>query len=1050
MSTSHFLSVVLLATLVLNARASFYFTWNAPGAVNVGQNYTVGVQAYFTPNYYGDPYATLGLYRNGSQVGGGGTGPYGSATASNSFTDNSPQTVGYSAEIYSYYGESDWSSHSVTVNGAPANNPPSAWVTVDGWSHGATVTRPYGGSVSVTVRYKASDPDNNLARIRPQVWHPSGYLNNNGGNFIGQSGGYGEVAWTVNLNENGNWHFWTDAEDTNNVFVNSGAWTAGFRLTVVEGAPPNTPPTVVLHSPSAQTIYLNQALTITSQATDPDNNIAHHNLDIQRPDGSWNWQGGFANGHPYTGGYNGSPGNSNRSASFTFNQLGTWYVRSAAADSSGWYHSATVAINVINVPDTTPPNPPANLQISNPSSSGFTASWTVPSGEAVTGYRVRLNSGGFTEIGNVLSHNFTGLTANTSYTVEVQARDAAGNWSGSASYGVTTRSNTGGTSSGIGQTVWLDTNGDGIRDKVTGSNSPTFLHYIDAWTTTQLSYYNAPVNSWLNLFNNFFGGTSYDNYSRMWEPPGGFSVGYVTQFWVAFQLETEADRPQKIYVDMSRQPDINPSRWSLLLSLPGFATGGWHAVVYAINSPLSHYAGAQYFLVEEGKPISSVQFMDSSGGALTGSVAVNGTTNLFLPANNQVTLKLFNTSGGIVESAHQVVWQIRDAIGNVLRQGLGLNVDLDNLNFLQIAQIVVILDNAPPKSLNLRAISIQRVRSDQIPGIPGSFLNALPDLNLVHVAPRTDNLVYIKVETAGVEAGQSSPRDLLGVRSNAVQSILGSSPLTPNETSIKFAAYSAEFEVVGGQDINNDGTLQANEIATVFPGKIRVLNQSDYTSAHAFLTGGTIASFIFGHAATMLSAFLNDSTPSGATSENAGVLAPGNVTHRVGMKWLENGTANTRRYTWADGSLMSDDVEVNTALLASLRTALNAHAGEVRAYFDQNPSENSHVFTWTYNQPCNFDGLSLYNTFGNVRLLGNVMVTVSRQNYAVTSITYNGSFDDVYDFNMSGGIPAPSAATIQTGFGTIGGNAGRVVRTIVIFANTLTGAAFNYQFPPAP
>lgn len=80
MNTRLLFAVALLASFAASARASFYFTWNAPGAVNVGQNYTVGVQAYFTPSYSGDPYATLGLYRNGSQVGGGGTSAYGSAS----------------------------------------------------------------------------------------------------------------------------------------------------------------------------------------------------------------------------------------------------------------------------------------------------------------------------------------------------------------------------------------------------------------------------------------------------------------------------------------------------------------------------------------------------------------------------------------------------------------------------------------------------------------------------------------------------------------------------------------------------------------------------------------------------------------------------------------------------------------------------------------------------------------------------------------------------------------------------------------------------------
>lgn len=716
MSTRHLFSVVLLAALVLNARASFYFTWNAPGAVNVGQNYTVGVQAYFTPSYSGDPYATLGLYRNGSQVGGGGTSAYGSATASNSFTDNSPQTVGYSADIYSYYGESDYSSHSVTVNGAPANNPPTAWVTVDGWSHGATVTRPYGGSVSVTVRYKASDPDNNLARIRPQVWHPSGYLNNNGGNFIGQSGGYGEVAWTVTLNENGNWHFWTDAEDTNNVFVNSGAWSAGFRLTVVEGAPPNTPPTVVLHSPSAQTIYLNQALTITSQATDPDNNIAHHNLDIQRPDGSWNWQGGFANGHPYTGGYNGSPGNSNRSASFTFNQLGTWYVRSAAADSSGWYHSATVAINVINVPDTTPPGAPANLQISNPTSSGFTASWTAPSGEAVTGYRVRLNSGGFTEVGNVLSHNFTGLTANTAYTVEVQARDAAGNWSSSASYGYSTGSGgSGGNQSSA--SVWMDVDNDGIRDEIMRPGSEAFTYNVGVWFTPVVQYASHPLNNFWFLHSMFyFGGTPADNFGRkFFDSSAQFYVTWSTRFGLVFDIQINANEPWAVYRDLTDSDQITPGNWEYIFgSTTGPAYTAMHEFFWEVPNPFQ-LVNSKYFAIKYGQSVSKVHIKDSNGNVLATNVGAGGTATINVPANGDLTIETI-TAGGqtipIEEGKHGLTWVIDAVINGVngVLHGAGKTLDLIGVTPLPNGQVVVklkldndqeftfvlILQNAPP------------------------------------------------------------------------------------------------------------------------------------------------------------------------------------------------------------------------------------------------------------------------------------------------------------------------------------------------------------------
>lgn len=114
--------------------------------------------------------------------------------------------------------------------------------------------------------------------------------------------------------------------------------------------PANSAPTVTMLSPGDQTVTAGTTLTITSHATDPDGNITNHNLDIQRPAGDWNWQGGFATGEPFQGGPVGSAGDSTRSASFTFTDVGTYYVRSAADDGSGWVQSATVAITVVAPP----------------------------------------------------------------------------------------------------------------------------------------------------------------------------------------------------------------------------------------------------------------------------------------------------------------------------------------------------------------------------------------------------------------------------------------------------------------------------------------------------------------------------------------------------------------------------------------------------------------------------------------------------------------------------------------------------------------------------
>lgn len=129
-----------------------------------------------------------------------------------------------------------------------------------------------------------------------------------------------------------------------------GATSPTITHVVTINAPVNNPPNVTLVSPGPQTVTAGTALTISSYATDPDGKITNHNLDIQRPAGDWNFQGGFATGEPFQGGPVGSGADSTRSASFTFSDVGTYYVRSAANDGSGWYHSSTVAINVVAPP----------------------------------------------------------------------------------------------------------------------------------------------------------------------------------------------------------------------------------------------------------------------------------------------------------------------------------------------------------------------------------------------------------------------------------------------------------------------------------------------------------------------------------------------------------------------------------------------------------------------------------------------------------------------------------------------------------------------------
>lgn len=79
--------------------------------------------------------------------------------------------------------------------------------------------------------------------------------------------------------------------------------------------------------------------------------------------------------------------------------------------------------------DTTAPSVPGSLAAVDITTTGFTVSWTASTDNiGVTGYEVYLDG---TSVGvvSVTSKTFTALTAGTSYSVTVRARDAAGNWS---------------------------------------------------------------------------------------------------------------------------------------------------------------------------------------------------------------------------------------------------------------------------------------------------------------------------------------------------------------------------------------------------------------------------------------------------------------------------------------------------------------------------------------------------------------------------------------------------------------------------------------------
>jgi hypothetical protein len=84
-----------------------------------------------------------------------------------------------------------------------------------------------------------------------------------------------------------------------------------------------------------------------------------------------------------------------------------------------------------------PPDTPTGLTVTaSPDGLELELDWAAATG-GPTGYDVRIDGGAAADVGNVLTHTFTGLTPGTAYTLEVRAYNAAGD-SAWASIGAST------------------------------------------------------------------------------------------------------------------------------------------------------------------------------------------------------------------------------------------------------------------------------------------------------------------------------------------------------------------------------------------------------------------------------------------------------------------------------------------------------------------------------------------------------------------------------------------------------------------------------------
>jgi hypothetical protein len=271
-------------------------------------------------------------------------------------------------------------SYSVTVTGgssgggspgggssppAPVILQPIPRVTVDGHSNGDTITLAAGASglFQVTVRYSATEGSNNLTGIRYNLWNPPpgnlmpfAGLFSNGGGFVTETGGYGQVDQTVTLTP-GDWYFWTDTENSSGDYTTTGAWTAGYILHVVQGtgatttstpAPSTLPGDVAPYAGIAVEGHSNgdtisipaggsTTVTICYSATDASNNLSGIRYNLWNPPAGnlTPFAGFFSNGN----GFAAETGGSGQVTQVMNLTAGDWYFWTDAQNSHGDYTS---------------------------------------------------------------------------------------------------------------------------------------------------------------------------------------------------------------------------------------------------------------------------------------------------------------------------------------------------------------------------------------------------------------------------------------------------------------------------------------------------------------------------------------------------------------------------------------------------------------------------------------------------------------------------------------------------------------------------------------
>jgi hypothetical protein len=622
----------------------------------------------------------------------------GDSTGELNWTPPGPGSYAVHVRAWDTWGWVDWNGNVASgFEVAEGNHPPH---TESVQASAATAGSP------MTFTGRATDPDGNLTWMHFYVSGP-GY---SGWTYIGSAAaGGGDASRTLGWTppQKGSYAVHIRAQDVENLYD----WNANVASNfTVSGRPPTGS-----IAASATSISVGQQVVLTVNGTDLDGDLHYINIDQTSPNNGYYGPGNTGTQTPPNNGANSLGGyfqSASRQLTLTLGAAGTYVFKGALNDDSGWRNTDSVTVNVSVPPDTTAPSTPGGFQASLITPNSFLLSWQPSTDNVgVTGYEVRkywmVGQQSFAQpMGTVSipSINFSGLLPNTTYTISVWAKDAAGF---SSPTGQATVITTDGNPPAADASAWFDVNGDGIRDEIIKGGTGRLNYYIsniqtqttgtggldfnDFWFVSDL-FYN--VNNWINGSNSGLNNTNVGPLGRVWLPS-----------WY------EPENPLKTYVDLTIDFGVEAGyeyvfQWrsgdglfmgtqTILAQTSGIQT------LYKTGWDADDLLGMAFSLVRIGRPMGSIELLDQNGN-LIGSVTGDGEP-VILHAGIPFTARARDIYGRLLGSGPQGAWRLLDMQGNVLGDWQVGDSPTMLQQLVGLFQLVFKQDNAPSKTIIVAA-----------------------------------------------------------------------------------------------------------------------------------------------------------------------------------------------------------------------------------------------------------------------------------------------------------------------------------------------------------